>query len=77
MLETDDSGAIYTCPRDFTSRGTVIRHNYHTVKSLYGSGRKGEDVVLPRKWLESVDPADLKKVDFKSIPFDQIGHISE
>lgn len=28
VLETDDSGAIYTCPRDYTSRGTVIRHNY-------------------------------------------------
>jgi len=28
VLETDDSGAIYTCPRDFTSRGTQIRQNY-------------------------------------------------
>lgn len=28
VLETDDSGAIYTCPRDYTSRGTMIRHNY-------------------------------------------------
>ncbi|NWK56650.1 right-handed parallel beta-helix repeat-containing protein [Verrucomicrobiaceae bacterium N1E253] len=28
VLETDDSGAIYTCPRDYTSRGTIIRHNH-------------------------------------------------
>ena len=28
VLETDDAGAIYTCPRDFTSRGTRIRHNH-------------------------------------------------
>jgi len=28
VLETDDAGAIYTCPRDYTSRGTVIRRNY-------------------------------------------------
>ncbi|MEN8151305.1 MAG: sulfatase-like hydrolase/transferase, partial [Planctomycetota bacterium] len=27
VLETDDAGAIYTCARDFTQRGTVIRHN--------------------------------------------------
>lgn len=28
VLETDDAGAIYTCPRDFTSRGTRIVGNY-------------------------------------------------
>jgi hypothetical protein len=28
VLETDDAGAIYTCPRDYTSRGTLIRWNY-------------------------------------------------
>ena len=32
--QADDMGAIYSCPRDYSSRGTVIRHNYiHDIRS--------------------------------------------
>ena len=32
--QADDMGAIYSCPRDYSSRGTVIRYNYiHSILS--------------------------------------------
>ncbi|MBT4484427.1 MAG: right-handed parallel beta-helix repeat-containing protein, partial [Candidatus Latescibacteria bacterium] len=37
--ETGDVGAIYLCARDFTFRGTVIRHNY--LHHLLGPGLHG------------------------------------
>jgi len=38
-LETQDSGAIYSCARDWTQRGNVIRYNY--VHDTLGYGRHG------------------------------------
>lgn len=40
--ETQDSGAIYTCPRDWTKRGNIVRFNYVHDSGGYGRNSASE-----------------------------------